>query len=393
MSSVDYRVYGQPLVRAAILFFLMDMNRLFSGSPYQTALHLVIWASFSIVLSIPRSWWTKTRLVAAGAVITIEAVSAFFWFQEVKPLYFIAIFIFAAAVHLFTSKSPIPAMAVMFVTAWLYIKFGRNDLFNFISFGLLAFVFYFSIRSRKQRNEMYELNKRHLAELQEAYDQLQAASVTSMQYAVLEERTRIARDIHDAVGHSLTSLIVQMQAMRYMMAKDPAQAERTLEDMLTIARQGLQDIRTSVHSLAGDRSIPGVIPLKALLSRMEASANIHYTFHADFNEYEVQDEVYGTLFRVLQEATTNIIRHSQASFVEVRIHRQSDTIVMHIQDDGILQPGQSIREGFGLRVMKARLEEGGGRLHYAIQEPHGLELIAEIPAFAPGLPRTDQKEE
>jgi len=44
-------------------------------------------------------------------------------------------------------------------------------------------------------------------------------------------------------------------------------------------------------------------------------------------------------------------------------------------------------------VMKARLEEGGGRLHYAVQEPHGLELIAEIPAFAPGLPRTDQKEE
>jgi signal transduction histidine kinase len=135
-------------------------------------------------------------------------------------------------------------MSVMFVTATLYIQFGFKDLFSFISFALFSVVLYLNIRSRMQRNEMFELNKRHLAELQEAYDQLQEASVKVMQYAVLEERTRIARDIHDAVGHSLTSLIVQMQALRYMIKKDPAQAEQSLEGI------GLQ----SDMMLAGEAS-------------------------------------------------------------------------------------------------------------------------------------------
>ncbi|MFC6232933.1 sensor histidine kinase [Paenibacillus allorhizosphaerae] len=393
MSFRDYRIYGKPLARAAAIFILMNINRLFSGPVYQVGLNLVIWATFSVILSFPRSWWTKTRLFAAGCIIIIEAALGLFWFHEMKPLYFIAVFIFAASIHLFMSTSPIPAMAVMFVTALLYIKFGREDLFNFISFGLFAFVLYFTIRSRKQRNEMYELNKRHLAELQEAYDQLQEASVTSMQYAVLEERARIARDIHDAVGHSLTSLIVQMQAMRYMIKKDPVQAEQSLEEMLSVARQGLQDIRTSVHSLAGDRSIPGVIPLKALLSRMETFASVRYTFHADFNEEEVDAGVYGILFRVLQEAITNIIRHSRAAHVEVILRRESGNLTMRIRDDGMLQSGQIISEGFGLKVMKARLEESGGRLHYSIQEPHGLQLIAEIPAFDPNLRHANEKED
>jgi signal transduction histidine kinase len=165
-----------------------------------------------MILFFPRSWWTRTLL--AACVIMIESAAGLIGYQEMKLVYFLAILIFASTIHLTLSKSPVPPMAVMFVTAGLYIRFGREDLFNFVSFVFLSVVLYLNIRSRIQRNEIYELNERHLAELQEAYDQLQEASVTAMQYAVLEERGRIAREIHDAVGHSLTSLIVQMQALR-----------------------------------------------------------------------------------------------------------------------------------------------------------------------------------
>jgi signal transduction histidine kinase len=278
VSLGDYRSNGRPLAVIAAILFLMVINRFFIGPYPKLGLNIVIWLSYSCIFFFPKSWWTRNRLIMAAFIIIIETAASLFWYQELKLIYFLVIVILSTTIHLSLSKSPIPAMTAMFVAAMLYIRFGREDLFSFISFVLLSVVFYLNIRRRMQRNEMYKLNKRHLTELQEAYDQLQEASVTAMKYAVLEERTRIAREIHDAVGHSLTSLIVQMQALRYMLKKDPAQAEQSLEGMLAEARQGLQDIRTSVHSLADERSISGVTPLKALLSRMEASASIQYTF-------------------------------------------------------------------------------------------------------------------
>jgi signal transduction histidine kinase len=379
LTRGDYRSFGKPLTIAAVIFFLMNINRLFIGPLPKIVLNIVIWVSFSVILFFPRSWWTRTRLLIAACIIMIESAAGLIWYQDMKLVYFLAILIFATVIHLTLSKSPVPPMAAMFVTAGLYIRFGREDLFSFVSFVLLSVVLYLNIRSRMQRNEMYELNKRHLAELQEAYDQLQEASVTAMQYAVLEERGRIAREIHDAVGHSLTSLIVQMQALRYMIKEDSVQAEQSLEGMLVVARQGLHDIRTSVHSLADERMRSGITPLKALLSRMEASASIRYTFHADLNDEDLNVDINGILFRVLQEAITNVTRHSQASRVDVSLKRESENILMRIQDNGILESIQKISEGFGLKVMKARLEERGGHLHYSISNPHGFEIVAEIP--------------
>jgi signal transduction histidine kinase len=368
-----------PFARAAVIFFIMEISGLFSGPLPRIGLNVTICLTFSGILFIPKSWWNRKRVMLAGCIVMFETALGVYWFAEWKLLYFAAIITFAATVHLSLSKSPMAAMAVMFITALLYIRFGGKDVFNLFSFILFAIVLYIGMRSRMQRNKMYELNKRHLSELQEAYDRLQEASATAMRYAVLEERSRIARDIHDAVGHSLTSMIVQLQALRYMIDQDPPQAKRSLENMLAIARQGLHDIRISVHSLGEDRAISGILPLKALLSRMEASTSIRYTFHSEFQDEEISAEASGILFRVLQEAITNVIRHSGATELEVALIRKPGSITLQIRDNGALTTKEQIREGFGLHAMRARLEENGGSLHYSIAEPRGLELTAEIP--------------
>ncbi|TVY10905.1 sensor histidine kinase [Paenibacillus cremeus] len=375
---------GRSLGLGAIVFFLMHVNQMFTGPMPKIVFNLAVWASYLVVLMLPKAWWTRRRLLLAALFIVGEAAAGMLWLHEMKLLYFTAMLLFATSVQLISSKSYFPAMAAMLVTVLLFIRYGRDDLFSVLSFVLLSIVLFLGIRSRRQRMEMYELNKRHLVELQEAYDQLQEASVTAMQNAVLEERTRIARDIHDAVGHSLTSIIVQTQALRYMVRKDPVQAEQSIESMLTVARQGLADIRNSVHSLADDHSASGIIPLKALLSRMEASSSIRYTFHTEVSDEEMDAEVSGLWFRLLQEAITNIIRHSQATFVEVQLTKGLSSLVIRVADNGCLVPSGHIREGFGLKVMRERVEERGGQLHYKIREPHGFEIVAELPA-APAI--------
>ncbi|WP_433614956.1 sensor histidine kinase [Paenibacillus cellulositrophicus] len=384
--------YGRILSIAAVLLFLLDRQQLFSDPPEKIMLHLMIWITFTGILLIRRSWWTVTRAVLAASLISAECLIGILWFHEIKMLYFLVILLFAWAMRLTASKAYVPLIIAMVVSAGLYIRFGEKDVFDFLSFVLLGLVLYFFIRSRMERRRIHELNERHLKELQEAYEQLQDASATAMQYAVLEERARIARDIHDAVGHSLTSLIVQMQALRYMIKQDPVHAGETLEEMLSVARQGLQNIRESVHALAGDLSFSGMTALKSLLIRMEATASISYNFQADINDEDLPAETYETLFRVLQESVTNVIRHSNATQVEVNLSRENHEITMIIRDNGTLNGEHGINEGFGLKVMRDRLKEKGGSLQYRIPESGGFEIVAALPAEDRPRPEAERRD-
>ncbi|WP_260070838.1 histidine kinase dimerization/phosphoacceptor domain-containing protein [Paenibacillus sp. p3-SID1389] len=93
------------------------------------------------------------------------------------------------------------------------------------------------------------------------------------------------------MGHSLTSLIVQLQALRFMVRQDPGRAEQTIDEMLVVARQGLQDIRNSVHALADDASFSGKTALNALLSRLEASSGIRCVMQDELPDGDLGDKV------------------------------------------------------------------------------------------------------
>ncbi|CAM3884387.1 sensor histidine kinase [Cohnella lubricantis] len=376
---MNFRFYGKPLASAAAIFLLMYINRLFHASLPQTVLHLAIWATLSGILFITDKRWTPARRAASASILSIECAIGIAWFHEVELLYFIAIYAFAVILRRSVRRTLAPLIAGMVLTAFLYSRFGSSDLFDLLSYALLAAVLYFFIRSRMQRNAMYEVNQKQLAELQDAYVQLQEASATAMQNAVLQERTRIAREMHDSVGHSLTSMIVQLQAMRYMLRENPERAAHSLEELLSVARQGLTDIRTSIHALADDQSMPGVSTLESLLARTEASSSIRCRLKNDLNGTALSAETVQTLFRVLQEALTNVIRHSRATIVDVELRAENGNVEMRIRDNGELGLDRGIPEGFGLRSMRARLEEMGGSLIYRAVEPSGFEIVAVVP--------------
>ncbi|NBD24124.1 sensor histidine kinase [Paenibacillus glycinis] len=379
MDLQDPRAVARTAAGTAFIFIMMYLNDFFAGSPVKIALNALICATYVSRLLLRDFWRPKRMSVAFVLLAGLETAAGMIWYDETVLIYFLAVIVLTTALRLSFASPRVPLLATMILITGIYTAFGNVDLPSFLSFAFISFFFYINVRSRRQRDSMYEQNKQHLAELQAAYAQLQEASVTSMRNAVLDERTRIARDIHDAVGHSLTSLVVQLQATRYMVAKDPAQAEQSLDGMLSVARQGLQDIRTSVHSLADDRSVSGLAPLKALLSRMEATTSIGYAFSAELREEDAGPAAYALLFGVLQEALTNMIRHAGATHVDVELRTESGRIAMRVRDDGEAV-AETVQEGFGLKMMRARLEERGGRLTYGAAKPHGFEIIAELPA-------------
>ncbi|MFB7141457.1 sensor histidine kinase [Gottfriedia sp. NPDC056225] len=369
----------RPIIGAVIILVFMSTGKLFSGPPLKTALYFAIWATLTCILLIPKYKWSNITLVIAFCIMAIETSIGLILFKEINVLYFLAFMFHVTIIRSSLSRTPIASIIVMIIIALIYTRFGHQDLLSVLTYILISIIIYLNVKSRMQRNEMYNLNKQHLVNLEKAYSQLQEASSTVMQNAILEERNRIAREIHDAVGHSLTSLIVQMQALQYMIKKDPNQAEQSLKDMLVVARKGLEDIRKSVHSLADEIPQSAVGTLETLLTHMESSTSIQYSFQAEIGDVELDVEVYKILFRILQESITNVIRHSKATKLDVLLRTESECINMTIRDNGYLDHAQNISEGFGLKSMRERLEKMHGSLSYSVNTPHGFEIVAKIP--------------
>ncbi|MFH5184119.1 sensor histidine kinase [Paenibacillus sp. TAB 01] len=133
--------------------------------------------------------------------------------------------------------------------------------------------------------------------------------------------------------------------------------------------------------------------MTSLLNRMKDASGIGYTLNADIDDDELSAEGFELFYRVLQEAVTNVIRHSGATHVKVSLHKEEDRLVMRIRDNGAASSIDAIEEGFGLQVMKSRLSERGGKLSLAIAHPSGLEIQAFIPCTGQDKKEPEQEKE
>jgi signal transduction histidine kinase len=246
---------------------------------------------------------------------------------------------------------------------------------------------YFGVRGITSLKESYSLSKQHLEELrlaheelQDVYAKLQEASVQSMRYAALSERTRLARDIHDGIGHHLTSLIVQLQALQMMLDTDSEKAASQIPMLIQVSRKAMEEVRSAVREWNDDQSGIGIIALKGLVGQAANHSSIHFQFECNEQELpELPIKESTLLYRILQEAITNIIKHSGASHARITLNAIHDQIVMTVYDDGIYTETTTLKPDFGMRGMKSRCEAAGGAFSWGVNHPNGLKLQAVIP--------------
>ncbi|MGO4529501.1 sensor histidine kinase [Paenibacillus sp. 2TAF8] len=113
-----------------------------------------------------------------------------------------------------------------------------------------------------------ELSQTH-DDLRHTHEELERATVRLMQYAVLEERGRISMDLHDSIGKRLTSAIVQLQAIPYMMKVDAAEADQAIDTVLHVVRQSLQEVRTVAHQMGSSEAGLGLVALNSLVNEVQ----------------------------------------------------------------------------------------------------------------------------
>ena len=191
------------------------------------------------------------------------------------------------------------------------------------------------------------------------------------------ERNRLAREIHDTLGHTLTGLSVGLEACNALIEVDKEKTKQQLVLLSSLARDGLKDVRHSVNKLRPDALQNR--PLKeALLDMVEdfsKATGVQVNFFCHLTSLDFQKDEEDTIYRIIQEGMTNALRHGYAKHIFISFAKDEHQLVIIIEDDGI--GCLSIQEGFELHHMRERENLLKGKMRcYSNQ---GFQLIVELP--------------
>ena len=223
---------------------------------------------------------------------------------------------------------------------------------------------------------------RERAELAAA--ELEDARERQLRSAALAERSRIARELHDVLAHSLSGLSLQLEAARLQAQQEAAGPElvEALARCRGLAADGLQDARRAVRALHGE-TMPGVPELADLVAGFRhAGLQVVLTMHG--RQRTLAPEAGLAIYRAVQEALTNVARHSGAGRAQVDLRLDAATVRLVVSDDGAVG-APADREvttggsGFGLSAMRERAALLGGRVD-AGPTDHGFRVELELPA-------------
>jgi signal transduction histidine kinase len=250
-----------------------------------------------------------------------------------------------------------------------------------IVFNLLYFVSAYFFGS------MAWLSQRRRAQLEHSTAELRRSQERNTQGAVIAERVRIARDLHDVVAHHVSVMGVQAGAARRVLARDPDTASDALRAVEETARVAIGELRGLLGVLRADEpgmcappepaseAHPGLAQLPDLLSTAR-SAGLEVDYGVFGDERPVPDGVALSAYRVAQEALTNVVKHAGARKVDVRVRYLADSLEVEITDDGHAGPVSGT--GFGLLGMRERVAVHGGELEVGPRRD-GYRVRAALP--------------
>jgi signal transduction histidine kinase len=265
-------------------------------------------------------------------------------------------------------------------------QMGLSSL-SFLGIYAIMYIVKHQIRQRRILSEtMYELKVKS-KQLENTYLKLKEASKELEELTIVAERNRIAREIHDTVGHTLTTVLLELEAGERLIHIEPQTAKEKIGLAKAQVRRGLQDIRESVRTLQSGKELMEFVPsLKLLIEETTKHGDIYIKY--DIKELpKLTPAQEKAIYRALQEGLTNGIRHGKSTaFVFVLEHDNSNVHFM-LQDNG--KGSISIEKGFGLSAMEERVKELGGVLLAQSSPEEGFQISITLPMKGEKKDETD----
>ncbi len=329
----------------------------------------------------------KAKYVVASIIIEMLLIITIGFFDKsgINTLYYYVMISSMAIMYPFIYSIPTALVFIVFefcreaVTKGIDITSSSMLSLIFSYVVSSAFVMGMSLLVRMQVKEKEK--QAHInAELEQAYKRLMENSSAVQKLAVEEERTRMAREIHDTLAHTLTTLIVQLEACKKLAALDPSRLPSELEKAQALSRSGFNDIKRSIKALRPqimeDKSF--VSSLRSVFNEVMENTEVHIAlFNLLPQELKLSNQLEIGLFRAIQESITNSIRHGQAAEIKITLKQENGLITATVEDNGI--GCTNIKKGFGLTGIRERIEALNGNVEFSSSYQNGFKTVITIP--------------
>ena len=254
----------------------------------------------------------------------------------------------------------------------LLLLFGKNFLYSLNIVVFMISLLFYILSAITERHRIEE----ELRMASQANRELNSYLALSEKIAEDRERKRIAREIHDTLGHALTGISAGIDAVKVLVDIDTNRAKEQLNNVSVVVRDGIRDVRGSLNKMR-----PGALEnntlkeaLIKIIREYEAISNLEIHLRYEWDNIDLDIAKEDIVFRVIQESITNSVRHGHAKTIWIEL-LEEESYVMTIQDDGI--GFDELHYGYGLKQMQERLMIIGGSVHFENRD--GFYTHIEIP--------------
>lgn len=361
-NNFDKLKYLLPII---ILIFFVDYSRDYYLVPSEKA-PKYIWISIAIemIFIISIGFIDKNDINLLFFFVCLSStiiIHSFSYSVYIVGSYFISMF------FIYAMRNGFDELTKSFVP--MFFNYGVST----------AFVTGMSLLVKLQIREKERLERMNM-ELEGTYKKLIENSSASQKLSIEQERTRMAREIHDTLAHTLTTLIVQLEVCKKLAALDPSRLPVELEKAQELSRSGFNDVKHSIKALRPqameDKSF--FASINSIIDETMKNTNVHIEFNNSISEDTVlTSQVEIALFRAIQESITNSIRHGQASEIQVHMNLDEETLQLSILDNG--KGCSSIKKGYGMQGMRERVEGLKGSVEFSSSKSKGFKTEILIP--------------
>lgn len=255
----------------------------------------------------------------------------------------------------------------------LLLLFGKNFLYSLNIVVFMISLLFYILSAITERHRIEE----ELRMASQANRELNSYLALSEKIAEDRERKRIAREIHDTLGHALTGISAGIDAVKVLVDIDTNRAKEQLNNVSVVVRDGIRDVRGSLNKMR-----PGALEnntlkeaLIKIIREYEAISNLEIHLRYEWDNIDLDIAKEDIVFRVIQESITNSVRHGHAKTIWIGLLEEEEAYVMTIQDDGI--GFDELHYGYGLKQMQERLMIIGGSVRFENRD--GFYTHIEIP--------------
>jgi len=385
-SILQYATYA--VIFSVMLGYILDRP---SNSTYlQFYGSIVIWSAILVMEilwdDLPGLFPTQNdNKLFWLTVLAVMSLVGFYLSSSFGSVYVIFMIISQANIDLSFWRAI--GFTVLLTLAFLLIIFtfalSTASLINLLLSLLIGLTFIVTISQLVKRySEQAARMKQLHDELKQANAELITARQKEKELTIAEERVRLARDIHDGLGHHLTVLSVQLQAAEKMLTSRPEMAAEAIRICRSETQAALLEVRQSVAAMRESPINPADLPatLSAMINHFSANAALKATFYHEGNFAVLSPAIAQTLYRAVQEGLTNAKKHARnASRVVITLSVRTNEAQLLIQDDGEGSENRVDPAGFGLAGLKERVVQLNGDCRCGPAQGGGFELSVSLP--------------